>query len=67
MFKDAATVNEHTDMGEYSASVCAFIHKCTEDVCVTKNRNTRANQNLWMNSRVYGMLKAQNAASNLGT
>lgn len=62
MFKDAATVSKHTDMEEYAPSECAFIQKCTEDVCVTKNINTRANQNPWMNSKVYGMLKAQIAA-----
>lgn len=61
-FKDTATANKHTNMEEYSATVSAFIKKCTEDICVIKNITTWANQKPWMKSEVYGMLKARNVA-----
>lgn len=41
MFKEVATENHPTIVGE---SVLAYIHIGVEDVCVTKNVTTRANQ-----------------------
>lgn len=53
-------------MEEYAASVYAYIQNCMEDVCVTKNIITWANQKPWMTSKVRGLLKGQSAAFKSG-
>lgn len=35
MFKEAATYNQHTDVGEYATSVSGYIQWCMEEVVVT--------------------------------
>lgn len=44
MFKEAGMENHHTNVGEYAASVSAYIHIGVEDVCVTKNVTAQASQ-----------------------
>lgn len=51
MFKKVATENHHTIVGEYAASVSAYIHIGVEDVCVTKNVTTQANQKTLKNQQ----------------
>ncbi|XP_070814255.1 uncharacterized protein [Chaetodon trifascialis] len=48
MFREAATDNQHTNVGEYAASVSGYIQWCMEGVTVTKTIITRANQKPWM-------------------
>lgn len=61
-----ATYNDHTNIDEYAMSVSAYINKCTEDVSVTKNIITRANQKPWMTVEVRKMLIAWNSAFKSG-
>ena len=66
MFKAAATYNDHTNIDEYAMSVTAYINKCMEDVSVTKNNITRANQKPWMPDEACKMLKARNSTFKSG-
>lgn len=43
IFREAATINQHINLGEHAESVMRFISKCVEDVNVVKNIATCAN------------------------
>ncbi|KAL0153396.1 hypothetical protein M9458_051315 [Cirrhinus mrigala] len=66
MFKKAATYNNHTDFQEYTESVTAYIKKCIDDMTVTKNITTNANQKPWMTAEVCGLLKTRDDAFRSG-
>ena len=66
MFREAATDNHHTDVGEYAASVSGYIQWCMEQVTVTKMITTRANQKPWMTKEVCERLRGRNAAFKTG-
>ncbi len=66
MFKEAATYHDHTDLQEYTETVTAYIKKCIDDVTVTKNITTRANQKPWMTAEVCGLLKTRDDAFRSG-
>lgn len=36
MFREAATIDHHTDIQEYTETVTAYFNKCTDDVTVSK-------------------------------
>jgi len=66
MFKKGATENQHINVEEYAESVSAYIQKYMEDVSVTKNVTTQANQKPWMTNEVRAKLKVRNAAFKSG-
>ena len=66
MFREAASDNHHTDVGEYVASVSGYIQWCMEQVTVTQTIVTRANQKPWMAKEVRDRLREHNAAFKSG-
>lgn len=52
-FREAATVNRHRNLGEYTESVLGFISKCVEDVYVIENITTSANKKLRLTRDVH--------------
>ena len=66
MFKQAATYNNHTDIGEYTDTVTSYISKCIDDETHIKTITTRANQKPWLTGEVHGLLRARNKAFRAG-
>ncbi|KAI4902382.1 hypothetical protein NFI96_005631 [Prochilodus magdalenae] len=62
MFREAATVNHHISLEEYAESMTGYMSKCVEDVTVTRNITTRANQKPWLTREVHAHLRTRNAA-----
>lgn len=65
-FREAATDSQHSNVGEYAASVSGYIQWCMEEVIVTKTIITWANQKPWMNKEVQERLRECNTAFNSG-
>ena len=47
MFREATPKDQEMNV-EYAATVSAFIHKCTENICATKRITGRENEKLWI-------------------
>jgi len=66
MFKQAATYNDHTDIGEYTDTVTSYISKCIDDVTHVKTITTRANQKPWLTGEVHRLLRTRNRVFRAG-
>lgn len=59
IFREAATLNDHTDLQEYTKTVLDYISKCVDDTTTTtKTITVHSNRKIWMTGEVQSLLKS---------
>lgn len=66
IFREAATLSDHTDLQECTMTVLDYISKCVDDTTTTKTITVPSNWKPWMTGGIQSLLKTRHTALRTG-